>query len=60
MLDGVRQIFYEKDGIKYEDRIFRGIVYSKYLPLETLFPKFPKYIPIMAYQMIDCAWLLAI
>lgn len=54
MSDGVRRIFYEKDGIDYEDRIFRGIVYSKYLPLETLFPSSPKYIPIMAYQMIDC------
>ncbi|KAF7794419.1 hypothetical protein EIP86_005553 [Pleurotus ostreatoroseus] len=54
MSDSVRQIFYEKAGAEYEDRTLRSIVYSKYLPLETLFSHSPQHIPTMAYQLIDC------
>ncbi|KAJ3558598.1 hypothetical protein NM688_g828 [Phlebia brevispora] len=54
MSEGVRGVFYKKEKIEYEDRTLRAIIYSKYVPLETLFPTSPESIPLMAYQMIDC------
>lgn len=53
MSQGVRKIFREK-GHDFEDRTLRSIVYSKYLPLDTLIPKSAEFIPMMAYQLIKC------
>ncbi|THH00125.1 hypothetical protein EW026_g2350 [Hermanssonia centrifuga] len=63
--DGVRQIFYERSKemskdetniATYEDRVLRALVYTEYLPLNTLFsdPDNLKLIPVMATQMLDC------
>ncbi|PSR72315.1 hypothetical protein PHLCEN_2v11809 [Hermanssonia centrifuga] len=61
--DGVRQIFYERskelsetgdDIATYEDRVLRALVYTKYLPIKTLFSKSVKFIPLMVDQMLDC------
>ncbi|THG92664.1 hypothetical protein EW026_g8316 [Hermanssonia centrifuga] len=63
--DGVRQVFYERSKemskdetniATYEDRVLRAIVYTEYLPLNTLFsdPDNLKLIPVMATQMLDC------
>lgn len=54
MSDGVRSIFYEKDGVEFEDRMLRAIVYNRYLPLDALLPDSPESIPLMAYQLMDC------
>ncbi|KAJ3524518.1 hypothetical protein NM688_g8544 [Phlebia brevispora] len=59
MSDGVRGVFYKKEKTEYEDRTLRAIIYSKYLPLETLFPTSPESIPVMADQMIDCERFVA-
>ncbi|THG93408.1 hypothetical protein EW026_g7818 [Hermanssonia centrifuga] len=56
MSEGVRAIFFERCGPdhEYEDRVFRGIVYSQYFPLKDLFSKSWELIPTMVYQMLDC------
>ncbi|KAJ3527857.1 hypothetical protein NM688_g8071 [Phlebia brevispora] len=54
MSDGVRSIFYDRCNVEYEDRTLRAVIYDRYLPLETLIPDSPEYIPIMAYQLLDC------
>lgn len=54
MSDDVRRIFYQEAGAEYEDSTLRSIVYSKYLPLDSLFYHSPQHIPTMAYQLIDC------
>ncbi|KAF7794418.1 hypothetical protein EIP86_005552 [Pleurotus ostreatoroseus] len=54
MSDSVRSVFLAEAGAEFEDRTLRSIVYSKYLPLESLFSHSPQHIPTMAYQLIDC------
>ncbi|THG96597.1 hypothetical protein EW026_g5264 [Hermanssonia centrifuga] len=56
MSEGVRAIFFKRCGPdhEYEDRVFRGIVYSQYFPLKDLFSKSCELIPTMVYQMLDC------
>lgn len=51
MSQGVRRAFMPEG---FEDRTLRSIVYSRYLPLESLIPHSPESIPTMAYQLIDC------
>ncbi len=56
MSEGVRAIFFDRCGPdpEYEDRVFRGIVYTQYFPLKDLFSKSCELIPTMVYQMLDC------
>ncbi len=56
MSEGVRAIFFDRrdPDRDYEDRVFRGIVYSQYFPLKDLFSKSCELIPTMVYQMLDC------
>lgn len=61
---GVRKRFDKMKGEKakaktktkpeYEDRVLRAIIYIRYEPLRTLFPKRSDLIPVMVNQMIDC------
>ncbi|PSR73869.1 hypothetical protein PHLCEN_2v10316, partial [Hermanssonia centrifuga] len=63
MSDGIRQIFYETSSrlsedergvATYEDRTLRALVYTKYLPLKTLFSESCELIPVMVDQILDC------
>ncbi|THG94234.1 hypothetical protein EW026_g7196 [Hermanssonia centrifuga] len=53
--EGARAIFHEHDkDDQYEDRVFRGLVYTQYFPLKELFSKSCELIPRMVDQMLDC------
>ncbi|PSR74565.1 hypothetical protein PHLCEN_2v9742 [Hermanssonia centrifuga] len=53
--EGARAIFHEHDkDDQYEDRVFRGLVYTQYFPLKELFSKSCELIPRMIDQMLDC------
>lgn len=54
MAEGVREIFWEREGVSYENRILRVIIYARYLPLPSLFWRSPRSIPVMVDQMLDC------
>ena len=45
-----------KKEARYEDRIFRAIVYTEYYPLRILFSKHCEAIPIMVNQILDCKY----
>ncbi|PSR97088.1 hypothetical protein PHLCEN_2v4369 [Hermanssonia centrifuga] len=53
MSEGVRAAFHIKSE-DYEDRVLRGLVYSKYLPLKELFSESCDLLPDMIDQMVDC------
>ncbi|THH01962.1 hypothetical protein EW026_g802, partial [Hermanssonia centrifuga] len=53
MSEGVRAAFHIKSE-DYEDRVLRGLVYSKYLPLRELFSESCDLLPDMIDQMVDC------
>ncbi|THG98171.1 hypothetical protein EW026_g3983 [Hermanssonia centrifuga] len=53
--EGTRAIFHEHDkDHEYEDRVFRGLVYTQYFPLKQLFSESCELIPTMVDQMLDC------
>ncbi|KAJ3541013.1 hypothetical protein NM688_g6144 [Phlebia brevispora] len=54
--DGVRDIFLQKNNrrVKYEDRVLRAIVYTRYSSIRPLFSENILLIPVMVDQMIDC------
>ncbi|PSR74597.1 hypothetical protein PHLCEN_2v9774 [Hermanssonia centrifuga] len=56
MSKSVRAIFHEHVGTDdgYEDRVFRGLVYTEYLPLKQLFSEPCDLLPTMINQMLDC------
>ncbi|THH01620.1 hypothetical protein EW026_g1113 [Hermanssonia centrifuga] len=56
MSESVRAIFHEHVGTDdgYEDRVFRGLVYTEYLPLKQLFSEPCDLLPTMINQMLDC------
>ncbi len=53
MSEGVRAAFHIKSE-DYEDRVLRGLVYSKYRPLKELFSESCNLLPDMIDQMVDC------
>ncbi|PSR97091.1 hypothetical protein PHLCEN_2v4372 [Hermanssonia centrifuga] len=53
MSDGMREAFHIKNEA-HEDRVLRGLVYSKYRPLKELFSESCDLLPDMVDQMIDC------
>lgn len=60
--DGVRGVFMRKDpGYHkiFEDRVLRAIVYTEYIPLVQFLaesPHAPRYLQIMANQMVQCLY----
>ncbi|KAJ3552748.1 hypothetical protein NM688_g3990 [Phlebia brevispora] len=54
--DGVRDLFLQKDKqrVKYEDRVLRAIIYTRYSQIRPLFSENIQLIPVMVDQMIDC------
>ncbi|KAJ3558089.1 hypothetical protein NM688_g1117 [Phlebia brevispora] len=53
--DAARRIFHEGEKKpKYEDRIFRMIVYTQFASIKSLFSERCELIPIMVEQMLDC------